>query len=621
MKRVFAFVCILWYWGTLLAFADSTWKNSFALGQSQEWYGSDEAVRIAENVLLYQKDSGGWPKNEEMHFELTESQQADIKSKKSEHSCFDNGATTTEMRYLAKVYAHVPDARYREAFNRGLNCLLEAQSVCGNGWPQYWPERGGNAGTSYSDFITFNDNVTVNILKMLRDVVGNTDDFAEITDQQTRRKAQECYDKGLQCILDCQIRNDEDELTVWCAQHDPVTLLPAVARNYEMPSYSGAESADILLFLMSIEEPTELIIQAIEGGVKWFENYAIEDKTLEDFINTAGEMDKRMVDAVGQRLWGRFVQIEGEIGRRTYDALFEFLEQWGTIRTVQYNGNAYRYRDADNARNSYNPQMAGQPIFCPKASEEGCSYRFAYSFNDTEPVPDANGIPMRTSLNTYDRTTYTFVGTWGEKVLERYETWKRSLDKTCITYAIDEDDHFAAGTTVELDNIKLTYGEAGGPDFSVTRQQLDDVFTCYTPGNGINGNASGGTFYTFSPMCDGTITAYVKHNLVKPLFVTEDGEPLPAYNGITYDETHPSVYGMSFDVKAGSEYRLFCNGSKLGFFGFFFYIEGFNTQSISNAAVGKVAKDSGIYSVGGQRLSAPRKGLNIINGKKVYVKY
>ena len=29
--------------------------------QPDEWYGSDEAIQIADNVLLYQRNSGGWP--------------------------------------------------------------------------------------------------------------------------------------------------------------------------------------------------------------------------------------------------------------------------------------------------------------------------------------------------------------------------------------------------------------------------------------------------------------------------------------------------------------------------------------------------------------------------------
>lgn len=619
MKKRIIFISLLCFMTVLNAMADSYWKNTFALGQEEEWYGSDEAKRVAENVLLYQRNSGGWPKNVEIHEELTEQQKNKIISQKSELSCFDNGATTTEMRFLARVYRHVPDSRYREAFNRGLNCILEAQSICGNGWSQYWPKRGGDAGTSYSDFITFNDNVIVNILKMLQDVMANTGDFAEITEESTRLMARESFDKGVQCILDCQIRNDEGELTVWCAQHDPTTLLPAVARNYEMPSYSGCESATILMFLMSLENPSDAIRQAVEGGVKWYEENAMENKAIEDFVNDAGEQDRRIVDAEGQKLWGRFVQIGGEIGRQTYEALFKFLEENGGTRTVVHNGVAYKYRDVDNARNSYNPDMADKPIFCPKTSDEGCSYRFAYSYNDTEPVADANGVPMRTSLNTYDRTTYTFAGTWGNKLVNAYKKWKQDLKDNCVVYAIQKDDTFASGTVIELENISLTYGETGGPDFlKAISGAYDNTFVYYTPGNNVNGNKTGGTFYTFRPEKEGTLSVHVKHNVAKPLYLEEDGTVLPEYNGVSFDSSHPSAYTISIKVKAGSAYKIYCEGSKLGFYGFTY--EWSETTGIGNITAGKETTRKGVFSLNGQKLTAPRRGINIINGKKVIIK-
>ncbi|MBQ4633002.1 MAG: hypothetical protein IJB46_06600, partial [Prevotella sp.] len=114
MKKRIIFISLLCFMTVLNAMADSYWKNTFALGQEEEWYGSDEAKRVAENVLLYQRNSGGWPKNVEIHEELTEQQKNKIISQKGELSCFDNGATTTEMRFLARVYRHVPDSRYRE---------------------------------------------------------------------------------------------------------------------------------------------------------------------------------------------------------------------------------------------------------------------------------------------------------------------------------------------------------------------------------------------------------------------------------------------------------------------------------------------------------------------------
>lgn len=38
------------------------------------WFGSEEAQSIAEQVLLYQKSNGSWPKNVQMHLPLSEAE-------------------------------------------------------------------------------------------------------------------------------------------------------------------------------------------------------------------------------------------------------------------------------------------------------------------------------------------------------------------------------------------------------------------------------------------------------------------------------------------------------------------------------------------------------------------
>ena len=57
-------------------------------------------------------------------------------------------------------------------------------------------------------------------------------------------------------------------------------------------------------------------------------------------------------------------------------------------------------------------------------------------------------------------------------------------------------------------------------------------------------------------------------NADKSFFIEEDGTALADYNGIKKDE---KFYGtFSFAAKAGKSYKVYCAGSKLGFFGFKF---------------------------------------------------
>src|SRR5690606_10925696 len=85
-----------------------SWKQ--ALTQDAEWYSSEEARRIAENLLIYQHKNGGWPKNIDMAKILGEGEIAQIQNAKVNngttfsHTTIDNGATYSQLRYLAKVF-------------------------------------------------------------------------------------------------------------------------------------------------------------------------------------------------------------------------------------------------------------------------------------------------------------------------------------------------------------------------------------------------------------------------------------------------------------------------------------------------------------------------------------
>ncbi|MEP6912110.1 MAG: pectate lyase, partial [bacterium] len=145
--------------GSQASVAAVAWKDS--LKQKPEWYASGEAVRIADNLLLYQHDSGGWSKNIDMARALTEQEKAAIlKLKPQIDSNIDNGATYTQLAYLARVYAGAKLDRHKRAFLEGVDYLLKAQQANG-GWPQYYPPRKG-----YYSHITFNDDAMIGVMNL-----------------------------------------------------------------------------------------------------------------------------------------------------------------------------------------------------------------------------------------------------------------------------------------------------------------------------------------------------------------------------------------------------------------------------------------------------------------------
>lgn len=281
-----------------------SWKE--ALDQEESWYSSKEALRIADNVLLYQNNNGGWLKNIDMANELSASEIKKLKREKSQRigTTIDNGATHTQLRYLAKVYDATGNPEYEEAFLKGVDFLLEAQYDNG-GWPQFYPIKKG-----YSEHITFNDDSMMGVMNLLRDIAHQKEPY-QFVDKAQCERSKMAIDKGLEIILKTQVETD-GKLTVWGAQHDKDDLQPAKARAYELASLSGKESVMIVEYLMKLDQPTGEVKKAVRSAIKWFEENKIMDIEVvwvED--NSLPEGVNRLVkekQGAGP-LWARFYQI------------------------------------------------------------------------------------------------------------------------------------------------------------------------------------------------------------------------------------------------------------------------------------------------------------------------
>jgi PelA/Pel-15E family pectate lyase len=236
------------------------------------WYATEEAKQLADIILSYQTPSGGWSK----HTGYSQGPRKPGMQWSSQYApghsphyqaTFDNRSTTEQLHYLANVWQATGDKSYMDGFVKGLNFILSAQYPNG-GWPQVYPLEGG-----YHDNITFNDDAMTHVLELLLAIKKNEPRFAFL-DPKLREMAKESLDRGIRCVLKTQVVIDGKK-TVWCAQHDPITLEPARARKMEPATLSGVESARLLKFLMTIPEPSPELTESIESGLTWLENAQI----------------------------------------------------------------------------------------------------------------------------------------------------------------------------------------------------------------------------------------------------------------------------------------------------------------------------------------------------------
>ena len=286
-------------------------EQVIVLLKDQPRFGPSDVRGIADNILLYQQPNGGWPKNYDMLAVLTDEQKEILaEHKDSLHTTFDNGATYTQIDYLAKAYTLLHEKKYEEAALNGLDFILKAQYENG-GWPQFYPDVSG-----YRKYITFNDGAMIGVMTVLQHIVQD-EPYYSFVNNKLRNEVANAYQKGMDCILKCQII-ENGKPAVWCQQHDNITLKPVGARTFELPSKASSESAEIVRLLMQVKNPNEEIINAVKNAVAWFEkveitNVAVKTVPAKDVVYKFHEAkyDRIVVpDSAAPPIWTRYYELE-----------------------------------------------------------------------------------------------------------------------------------------------------------------------------------------------------------------------------------------------------------------------------------------------------------------------
>jgi len=310
------------------------------LDRESAFYAADEARRTADVIVSFQTPAGGWGKNMAYNEGVRKPGQAYVPNNISHFldandfdrpkepewnyvGTLDNDATSTQLKFLARVQAGAPGAEgaaYRASFVRGIEYLLKAQFPNG-GWPQVWPLEGG-----YHDAITFNDNAVTEAAEVLSSVAAGAGEYGFVA-PALRQRAAKAAQAAVGIVLRTQVVVDGRK-TVWAQQHDGLTLKPVPGRNYEPAALSSGESAHLLVYLMAIERPSPEVRAAVEAGVAWLRAAAIRGFEWSGGRGTPGGRRLTAKEGAGP-LWARYYSLTtgkpifGDRDRTIHDDVME----------------------------------------------------------------------------------------------------------------------------------------------------------------------------------------------------------------------------------------------------------------------------------------------------------
>lgn len=341
----FAAGLLVLLFGSSLAMAQTLTASRFA-GRPDAWLQSDEGRKQLDAIISWQRPEGGWEKG----YNAAQLHEAGKPfGDWGNVGTIDNGLTYTELRLIARSYNLTHQKSDLDAFNRGVDYLLSAQYPNG-GWPQRFP-----LPDNYGKAITFNDDAMINVMRFLREIsqAPQNTTFAFV-DEARRGKARDAFQRGLECVLKCQIKTN-GKLTAWCQQHDPKTLEPTNARSYELPSIASSESAGIVRFLMELDQPSPEIQHAVHAAAAWFEASKITGKRTQRIGDDLMVVD----DPAAPPIWARFYEIDtnrpffcGRDGVKKYSLAeiekerrtgYAWLRDWGRPVATEYAKWAMKY--------------------------------------------------------------------------------------------------------------------------------------------------------------------------------------------------------------------------------------------------------------------------------------
>lgn len=253
----------------------------------------DVTTSVADLIVALQNEDGGFqvlPDNYEMSQKKT-----GLGSMKDVSSVY-NGATTSELKYLAKyITANKPeDSKYQDAFVKGIKYLLTTQHDNG-GWSM-----NPGSGSGFNANIEVGNKAMTEVLTLLSDIaILNNQDYVFARKAMNVDEIKSAVEKGNDFIVKSQISNNNKK-SGWATQYDKSRNV-TMGHTYERESVSSYTTKDVIDYLMTIHNPSQDIKDAVESAYSWLKDVKIADKEQKVVKDTSmnNGFDVYLVDGSG----------------------------------------------------------------------------------------------------------------------------------------------------------------------------------------------------------------------------------------------------------------------------------------------------------------------------------
>lgn len=197
-------------------------------------------------------------------------------------SSIENGATTAELKYLAKyITENKPeDSKYQDAFIKGIKFLLSTQLDNG-GWTMQ-----PNGGSGFNGNIEVGNSAMTEVLTLLSDIaVLNNQNYVFARKAMNVDAIKSAVEKGNDFIVASQISNNNKKAG-WASQYDKAGKV-TMGRTYERASVSSYTTKAVVDYLMTIHNPSQAVKDAVESAYSWLKDVKIADKEQEVVKDTS----------------------------------------------------------------------------------------------------------------------------------------------------------------------------------------------------------------------------------------------------------------------------------------------------------------------------------------------